>query len=145
MKKVLFWIQWSSFEQISMELEVNVNFLKKMHVLQNFSHEIFWWKKSWNFSNKPGLGLNLHSTKLVYVIQVSARSAKFMPISFTSTFAKISYHLHFSCWIILEFVFFDFYFLEKRLLYFKSEVLAKTHRHHRLVFPISYPFPSPFL
>ena len=128
MKKVWFLLQWSSFEQILMELEVNVHFLKKMHVLQNFSHEIFWWKKSWNFSDKPGLGLNLHSTKFVYVIQVSVRSAKFMPISFTSIFAKISYHLHLSCWIILEFCFLWFLLLRKTsFIFLKCLSLVRVH------------------
>ena len=37
---------------------------------------------------------------------VSVLSVKFMPISFTSIFAKRGYHLHFSyCWLILEFCF----------------------------------------
>ena len=56
---------------------------------------------------------------------VSVRSGKFMPISFTSIFAKIGYHLHFSCgWLILEFCLLWISTSPKNIFFFKDLVAS---------------------
>ena len=70
---------------------------------------------------------------VVDVIVVSVRSVEFMPISFTSIFAKRGYHLHFSCcWLILEFCFLRistssntvFYILKMSVTFLKSSLVC---------------------
>ena len=70
---------------------------------------------------------------VVDVIVVSVRSVEFMPISFTSIFAKRGYHLHFlCCWLILKFCFLRistslntvFYILKTSVTFLKTLLLT---------------------